>query len=295
MALWAWTTPAWFKDNVLDHTWVTNYDNRLISRPSAIGELKDGQLYWFCWGDFHAIGDGDTGGLLRSQDVSRLDVCQALVAPDLPSADNPCAQGTIFHYGIDGVCHQLANQVLWATGLSNGGNPMTVTGAKGYCISSFLFGTYGHLTEDTWQQRIAKYEDSAVGPNAEPDAPPTGLETTDLAIQMPTQAKTSLPQPSEDDDFSVHAKKQLNGLDKDAKFKQLHALRMQHFGTLDLHRMRASSSRLISPSPEELNAHYTEVLRQAATFLNAKEFKDIFGIDPNKTVALVPPSPTLKP
>ena len=64
----------------------------------------------------------------------------------------PAARGTIFTYGVDGVCHQLANQVLYSTGIG-GVRPMTVRGARGYASSIFVYGTYG-LQHVAWLNKI---------------------------------------------------------------------------------------------------------------------------------------------
>src|SRR5207302_105606 len=66
----------------------------------------------------------------------------------------PAARGTVFRYGSDGVCHQLANQTLFATG-RGGSPPLMVRHARGYPTSSFLYGDYG-LQTSAWQRRIAR-------------------------------------------------------------------------------------------------------------------------------------------
>ena len=61
-------------------------------------------------------------------------------------------RGTVFSYGVDGVCHQLANQVLYATG--SGGAPLTMARARGYMASTFIYGTYG-LQHAAWANKLA--------------------------------------------------------------------------------------------------------------------------------------------
>ena len=72
----------------------------------------------------------------------------AIRTPDSRSA--PAARGTIYVYGVDGVCHQLANQVLYATS----GTRLTVNKARGYFFSTYLYGTYG-LQHAAWASKIA--------------------------------------------------------------------------------------------------------------------------------------------
>lgn len=51
-------------------------------------------------------------------------------------------------YGVDGVCHQAANRILYPVG--NGG--LIVAQAKGYGLSAFFYGTYGWGTKVPWPQ-----------------------------------------------------------------------------------------------------------------------------------------------
>src|SRR6266542_75869 len=70
------------------------------------------------------------------------------------SRNVPAARGTIFTYGIDGVCHQLANQVLYSTTIG-GAAPLTVRNARGYMASVFVYGTYG-LQHAAWWNQILR-------------------------------------------------------------------------------------------------------------------------------------------
>src|SRR5262249_2002666 len=139
--LYAWAVPAFFSEAPVDHTWVTTYDNRLNPYATIQDVINANQSYWYCWGDFHAKGGtpGNPNGV-RVQQAGDLKLATCLVAPNLDSRWNYPARGTIFVYGIDGVCHQLANQVLYATGtgaLPLG--PLTVRNCRGYFASSFLY------------------------------------------------------------------------------------------------------------------------------------------------------------
>lgn len=76
---------------------------------------------WGCWG-------GKTGGteLRRAPGSTRR--ADAIAEPD--------ERAGITCYLINGVCHQAANRILLPAGI-------TVQGARGYSVSSALFGTYG--------------------------------------------------------------------------------------------------------------------------------------------------------
>jgi hypothetical protein len=44
--LFAWAVPVW-PGALVDHTWVTTYDNRQTAQVAQAGEH-----YWYCWGSF---------------------------------------------------------------------------------------------------------------------------------------------------------------------------------------------------------------------------------------------------
>jgi hypothetical protein len=134
--LYAWAIPIIVPGSAWDHTWVTTYDNRARPYPDIAAVTHAKQDYWYCWGGFHAQGgtpslpDGSLGS--QNGDVK---LARCLVAPNADCSASFAARGTIFTYGVEGVCHQLANQVLYASGLG-GARPLTVSNAGGYWVSS---------------------------------------------------------------------------------------------------------------------------------------------------------------
>jgi len=54
--LYAWATPAFMPGAIWDHTWVTNYDNRLVNYLSIAEVVAADDEYWFCWGSYHTRG-----------------------------------------------------------------------------------------------------------------------------------------------------------------------------------------------------------------------------------------------
>ena len=116
--LYAWVVPAFVTGSPVDHTWVTTYDNRVKIYNTDQQVAAAGECYWYCWGSFHSTGgtpDNRTGFL--GQQNGDLALAKCLVTANADSQTVPAARGTIFTYGVDGVCHQLANQVLYATGV----------------------------------------------------------------------------------------------------------------------------------------------------------------------------------
>ena len=58
-----------------------------------------------------------------------LGLAKCLVKPNADSRIDAAARDTTFTYGVDGVCHQLANKVLYTTGATST-PPLTVTNAR---------------------------------------------------------------------------------------------------------------------------------------------------------------------
>lgn len=146
MKLYAWVTPAFIPSGYVpvDHSWVTTYDMRDIQRHSYsdIDDVRNAnQSYWFCHGGFHQ--QSNPVHPIASRDF--LGNANCLVRPN-----DSLAWGTIFWYGIDGVCHQVSNQVLYVTATAAGGKALTVELARGYTFSSVVFDTYGRRKEE-WE------------------------------------------------------------------------------------------------------------------------------------------------
>jgi hypothetical protein len=118
---------------------VTSYDIR-VNNYSDINQVISAQEnYWYCKGVFHSHGDF-IGKINYSSPYSN-----CLVT----SNDSINGNGSIIRYGIDGVCHQVSNQVLYRS--KNPFNNLRVDKSRGYKLSSLIFDTYG-LNKDIWRQ-----------------------------------------------------------------------------------------------------------------------------------------------
>jgi len=264
--LYAWAIPAWESESPVDHTWVTSYDNRINGYPT-IDEVKGAhQFFWYCWGSFHAAGGTpvDPDGALGQQ-AGDLSVAQCLVLPNVDSRTSLAARGTIFVYGVEGVCHQLANQVLYATrdGASHA-PPLTVCNARGYLLSSFIYGTYG-LSHISWAAKAA----SCTGAHLAARTARSG------GLTMASDA----PEP---DEFEKRAAEVL--ADDPAKLSRLLHLRgeVQQFAA----RAWPGTSQ---PHAVALNARNQHLIDEAAKLLGPENFKRLFGVDPVAKVNLVDP------
>lgn len=262
--LFAWTTPAYWTSSPVDHTWVTTYDN--MAHPYAtIGDVTAaGAHFWYCWGSFHQHGQPDRC-LIEQGGSEALATC--LVEPDQSCQASARARGTIFTYGVDGVCHQLSNQILYATGRP-GAAPATVRGARGYAISSFLYGTYG-LQHSAWLSRVQ----ACVGL---PD--PVSI----LGPQRSAKAMADKSAPALPDDFQLHAREVLG--DDREQLDALMALRgeMQSFMALRV-------PGFVGPTAAMLNERNQHMLEQAALLLGPERFEALFGVAPGERVELVDP------
>jgi hypothetical protein len=260
--LFAWACPAFTTGSPVDHTWVTTYDNRTHADQNDPQVAAAGESYWYCWGSFHAAGGTPVNptGFLGSQ-VGDLTVAQCLVQANADSQHVYAARGTIFTYGKDGVCHQLANQVLYSTG-TGGARPMTVQGSRGYQASIFVYGTYGRQ-HVAWVNKV-----SSCG-----------------APQVLTAAG-GIPMAGPPDEFEARARQVLGDSDPETLAKLL-ALRVE-----------AQRSVAIRPpgaplSAEALNAQNQRVFDEAARILGPRKFEEIFGFPPGAKIDLV--DPTIKP
>jgi hypothetical protein len=267
--LYAWALPALFGGSPVDHTWVTDFDPRIKSYPTINDVIAASANNWFCWGSYHQKGgtpqyaDGFLGSI-----AADFSLATCLVTSNLPSSGNPPAQGTIFHYGVDGVCHQLANQVLWSSNGASGG-PLTVSLARGYHVSTFLFGTYG-LQHSAWQTKSLGCS-TGIGNLIVRGTLSQSMDATDS------------------DDFEQQASALLIQPEAAERLQRLLELRRTAVRTSEAMRSRMSTE-MFAPSGDELNAHYNNVLRQAATLLKPEEYRALFGFEPGEVVNLVDPA-----
>jgi hypothetical protein len=256
--------PGFFSVSPVDHTWVTTYDNRKNPYKNVAAVIAAHQDYWYCWGSFHAQGGTPVNatGLLGKRS-GKLAVAECLVRTNADSQEVPAARGTIFTYGIDGVCHQLANQVLYATG-SAGKAPLTVADARGYWASNFIYGTYG-LQHTAWATKVET----------------CGAPRPQIA------AMEGVTMPGMPDDFEERARKVLKTRDPKL-LSDLLALRT------DVHRFAAQRwPGLDAPGEVTLNARNQHLLDEAAKLLGPEKFKEVFGFSPGERINLV--DPQIKP
>lgn len=254
--LYAWVTPAFINNCPADHTWVTSFDSTQNVYADIEDVISASENFWFCWGKYRP---GGTPPAPIAVQAASLGLATCLVQPNQPSSNNPPAQGTIFHYAIDGVCHQLANQVLFATG-GPGVPPATVAKARWYRYSSAVYGDYG-LTHAAWQRKIAICQGFA-------GAGGTGAD----GLDMP------------DDSFDQALQEVLG--EGDPRLEAVRALREGHQAGIQSLRMEALDAELAAVA---LNAHNQAFFDHVAELLGPDAFERVFGFPPFTEVNLVDP------
>ena len=154
--LYVWANPL-ADAPFVDHTWVTDFPF-VNGEYRALKDIPEGASYWFCWGEYHPAGNG---GIYKNpngtigQGEGSIRVAQQLVWPNVeppkfPGKPMQPQDGAIMFYGVDGVCHNVANQALYGTG-SVDREPLRVKDASGYHISTFFYGNYG-LDHKSWKR-----------------------------------------------------------------------------------------------------------------------------------------------
>jgi len=257
---YAWSAPALGVGIFPDHTWVTTYDSRTKVHKDIKAVVAAGEHFWYCWGDFRRKGGtltNRTGALGDS--TADLEEARCLVQPDAVCPLEPAACGTIFEYGENGVCHQLANQVLYATGTQMEA-PLTVVRALGYQASIYIYGSYG-VPEATW--------------NVKRDA------CRSRRLRTPHQPEDGKTMVRDLDEFEIRARTLLK--DQDPKLlSDLLALRNE---AQKVPAKREGSK----PTANELNARNQRMLDRAAALLGPANFERIFQFPPEQRVKLVDP------
>lgn len=263
VTFYAWASPAFFGNSLVDHTWITTYDNQKHFYPDAGAVARAGQDYWFCWGDYRSRGGipGNPTGFL-GQKSGNLSLARCLVRSNAHSRHDPAAQGTIFLYGRHGVCHQLSNQVLYATT----GSKLTVRNARGYFFSSALYGTYG-LNVTDWANKVQSCSSHLTA----------GAGIAPMGGVMQPES------PQGPDEFAKHAAAILAEDDPEL-LERLLALRM---------RARIAAEEMPQTAfadAEIINARNQEFLDRAAELLGPLRFQEVFGFPAGEKVDLVDPA-----
>lgn len=152
---WADSVHGWpMPGSPPEHTWVTTFEPVELCPPDAsLGE------YWYCWGICHRTPPANEKARCLSSGEGSVTFALRTAAPNDQRADAG------LRYGIHGVCHQIANRILYATAIG-GQTPITVEGARGFELSVAMFGLYGGKgthglrVRQAWRSRIEAWQRS---------------------------------------------------------------------------------------------------------------------------------------
>jgi len=135
---------------LVEHTWITTYEPVSACPPHS----KDGE-YWYCWGEPHTTPPENRKARLLRSGIGAIEFARYVARP------NDRTEDVGLKYGRDGVCHQMANRILYATG-GEREEPLTVKGAKGYNLSVSLYGVYGgkynRRVREEWEKAIQEWK-----------------------------------------------------------------------------------------------------------------------------------------
>lgn len=115
-----------------EHTWVTTYEPVNNNPPNP----EDGE-YWYCNGSCHLTQPANGASRLLCQGEGDEEFAKCIGKPN-----DEHATLRSFEYRKDGLCHQMANRLLYAT-ISVHDEPLKVENAKGYNMSVTFYGEYG--------------------------------------------------------------------------------------------------------------------------------------------------------
>ncbi len=239
-----------------DHTWVTDYP---CPYPEGFTEPVSGKRYWYCWGDFHSGTDNSqtpwpyaASAIFNNADLDQAEcICKPNVKEDAKRPSWPHAEIPGF-YSQHGVCHQVANRILWSAGEQRNGERATVKGVRGWFWSQLMWEDYGDAGE--WPLRQCS-------PDVIGSRIPRGEET---ATVLDARIKASL---------SVH-------FDPGRK-KALHELRAEMIRTRISLDDEVSAGKL-DPTQfaERVNQLFTGMLQKARSeVLTQEEFRGLFGFE----------------
>lgn len=149
--LYAWARPVSFAEWAGDHTFVTDYDQPFKDNPP--------RRSWYCAGGVYSRDSNGVRPLLSAE--ADIKFAEFICTPDDPEKREwPEFKSTAgIEYGINGVCHHIANRILYAA--QSSGPPPLVNEARGYKFHEFVYmllgyGQYG-TNEPQWRDRLARY------------------------------------------------------------------------------------------------------------------------------------------
>ncbi|MGA1932611.1 hypothetical protein ACH5BF_07790 [Arcobacter sp. YIC-464] len=244
--LYVFTKPAFVQGAPVDHTFVTSYDITKTKIKTIANVINRNEHFWFCHGDFYSQ------GTLIGQSSNLWTLANCLVTSNTKNG-----KGSIYRYARDGVCHQVTNQVLY-----NGRNShpsRIVQHAKGYKLTSLLYGTFGRNLDD-W--------------NVIKNKCILGRSYTVQISLLLSRAR--------------YAYKYMGYSYNNADIQELEYRRLKLLETIDeIDGASLKSGETNFRRASELNNEINEYLRFASQHLDEKLYRHIFGITPYEEINII--------
>ena len=243
-------------------------------------ECGSGTKAWSCWG-------GKTHGRAFKSGVGSTRRADMIAQDD--------ERAGIRRYLIDGVCHQAANRILLPAGL-------TVAGARGYDLSSYIFGATGRCRLDAFPGEAGDRPECLTGTGIMEDQPAWPAadppEADGLAQEAAELRRLWAAQPDVQARFGFNVGRFLGYVDRlfrgdlsGRKYDALAAIKMDQERRLDELEAALANSRA---DPVEFVRGFNTMTERfqvaAAETLNADEYRRFLGEDRDSRVLLGDPA-----
>ena len=235
--------------HIVDHTYVHSFSNGAIVKKYGCHGREDG-------GKVICKGYGD------------ITWAEKIAKPDGSAG---------IRYGIDGVCHQMANRILYPAGI-------IVSAASGYSLSSLIYGTYGHgeFNPDVLKtSTLLSIEGS-----------PHFHKVKALHSELPKRSDMNINEQIYQE-FKLLMEERLNksvnllDTSRDNQIKQIINSVQDRKKLLDNQLNKKEISNKIYAT--SINSLAQEMLDDFAKILSKEEFKQLFNISSSESILLIDP------
>jgi len=261
-----------------------------IADHTFVKAPNNGPAFFDCYGGHSGQGeykvDGGTGN-------GEYKVANCYRGPDIDLPGVGTVKDTAYLvYGVGGVCHQVANRFLYSA-CPWIGKQIIVTGPKGCrggMASALVYGIYGGAAPFTPVYATCRAV-SVPAPrlnNSNPDESPETYEDAinKLHSELALRAENGNPSDTNEiirDEFNVAIKYTLGEEYATNKIDEIHSSLLKEKDAIVGDGFKGKDL------ADKINDVLNENLRKVASHIGAKEYKKLFGMDPDKPLILVRP------
>lgn len=245
--VYVWANPL-KSFGILDHTWVVTYNPIQVCPP----DTSKGD-YWYCWGICHETGKFNPKARLLHVSRADMKLANCISKPN----DKEDHAGITSWYGRYGVCHQVANRILFsvATDIKL---PLLVNGAHGFWLSHLLYGNYGG-SKGNWENVQQKCGVVRIQPNLMDLSPMIDMLRLTLG-----------------DDFSDEMIKQLRDVQQEMLMQKAAMEEMVEANEMSVENFAIAINRML-----------TKYMPQLAQIVGIEYSRLVFGVDSGEEVYLI--------